>query len=58
MLLGDETKRLGDNKELAEESEFLEGKTFSTVPGGLPGGLPRVFLCYCEMFSIALGILG
>lgn len=36
MLLDDETKKLDNNKELAEESEFLEGNTFSTVLGGLP----------------------
>lgn len=37
VLLGEETKRLGEYEGLAEDSEFLEDKTFSSVPE-----LPRV----------------
>jgi hypothetical protein len=44
VLLGEETKRLGEYEGLAEDSEFLEDKTFSRVPGGLPRVLLLVFL--------------
>jgi len=43
VLLGNKIKRLGNNKELAEESKFLKGKIFSIVPRGLP----KVLLYYC-----------
>ena len=39
VLLGEETKRSVEYEELAEDSEFLEGNTFSTVPGVLLPGV-------------------
>ena len=47
MLLGEETKRLGEYEGLAEESEFLEDKTSSRVPDGLP----RVLLSVLSMMN-------
>ena len=52
VLLGEETKRLGEYEGLAEDSEFLEDKTFYRVPGGLPRVLLLVFLRRAQSVAV------